>query len=87
MDSEIQSDTDRFFCHFKSLFALLPSNNLQNQNFEKMKHTSGDKIILCMCTKNHVQMVYCFLRYRVQQTEDFVSLGFYPSNNLENQDF
>ena len=52
MASEIQSDTDRFLCHFKSLFALLPSNNLQNQNFEKTKHTSGDKIILCMCTKN-----------------------------------
>ena len=27
---------DRIFCHFESFFALMPPNNLENQNFEKM---------------------------------------------------
>ena len=29
------------------------------QNFEKMKKTSGDIIILHKCTKNHDHMLYC----------------------------
>ena len=44
-----------------------PPNNLENQNFEKMKKKSGDAIILHMCTKNHDHDV-CFLRYGVRQT-------------------
>ena len=38
-------------------FTLLPEN-LKNQNFEKVKNTSGDIIILRMCTKNHNHMRY-----------------------------
>ena len=38
-------------------FTLLPKN-LKNQNFEKVKNTSGDIIILRMCTKNHNHMRY-----------------------------
>ena len=46
----------------QNVFALLPPNNLKNQNFEKLeKKTPGNIIILHMCTKNHVPMLHCFL--------------------------
>ena len=45
MIPEIQSETDRIFCHFGPFFALLPPNYPQNQNFEKMKKASGDVIM------------------------------------------
>ena len=45
MDMEIWSATDRIFCHFGLFFALLPPNNLKNQNFEKMKKMPRDIII------------------------------------------
>ena len=41
-----------------AFFALLPPNNLQNQNLEKLKKGSWDVIILHMCTKNHDHMMY-----------------------------
>ena len=34
------------FVIFGNFFSLLPPNNLQNQNFERMKKASGDVIIL-----------------------------------------
>ena len=34
-------------------------NNPKNQNFEKMKKTPEDVIILHQCTKNYDHMVYC----------------------------
>ena len=33
-------------------------NSPKNQNFQKMKKTSGDIIILHMCTKNYDQIMY-----------------------------
>ena len=42
------------FCPF-----TLPPNNPKNQNFEKLKKTPGDIIILHKCTKNHDHMLYC----------------------------
>ena len=36
-------------------------NSPKNQNFEKMKKTPGDIIILHKCTKNHDHMLYCSL--------------------------
>ena len=48
--------------HFGQFFALLPPSPLpkspKNQNFEKMKKTPGDLIILHMCTINYDQMMY-----------------------------
>ena len=44
--------------NFGSFFALLPSRNSKNQNFEKMKKIAGDIIILHICTKNHNHMMY-----------------------------
>ena len=48
-----------FFCHFGSFFALLPHpDDPENQNFEKMKKTPEDVIILEMCTINDSHMMY-----------------------------
>ena len=58
MVPEIWSTTDIIFCHFGPFFALSPSNNLKNQNFEEIKKAHGD-IILHKCTKNHDHMLHC----------------------------
>ena len=67
MVPEIGSEMDRYFCHFEPFFALLvptllppppPPNNLENQNFKKMKNASGDVILLHMCTINENHMMY-----------------------------
>ena len=58
---EIRSTTDRIFCHFGSFFAPLlfyPPMDPVNKNFEKMKKTPEDIIILHMCTKNDSHMMY-----------------------------
>ena len=49
---EIWSMTDRIFCHFRLFFALLPPNNPENQNFEKMKKNTQDIIISHIFTTN-----------------------------------
>ena len=43
---------------FLPFYPLLGGNNLKNQNFEKLKKTPGEIIILHKCTKNH-HMLYC----------------------------
>ena len=68
MTPEIWSTTDRFFLHFGPFFALLhrlllpplplQPRNPENQNFEKMKKTPGDIIILHKCTVNDNHMIY-----------------------------
>ena len=60
MVPEIWSMTETF-SHFGPFFAfLLPplSNNPENQNFEKMKRSPGDIVILHMCTINENHMRY-----------------------------
>ena len=60
---EIWSATDRIFSHFGPFFALLtpppppPNNNPENQNFEKMKKSPEDIIILHKCTINDNHMM------------------------------
>ena len=54
-------------CTRQNVFVILghylpyyPFNSLKNENFKKMKKkTSGDIIILHMCTKNHDHMLFC----------------------------
>ena len=53
----IWSGTENYFCHFGSFFALLPP---KDQDFEKMKKTSGDIIILRRFTINDNHMMYSF---------------------------
>ena len=55
---EIQSETDMIFYHFGGFFALLLPNKPKNQNFKQMKKSSGDVIVLHMCSKNHDHMMY-----------------------------
>ena len=51
--------TDFFFFSFWAIFSsFTPPNNLKDQNFLKMKKTTGDIIILHMCTKNYDNMMY-----------------------------
>ena len=58
MFPEILRATDRIFVILDNFLPLYPPNNLKNQNFQKMKTTTGDIIILHMCTKNYDQMMY-----------------------------
>ena len=50
MVPKIQGQTDKMFLSFWAIFCPFdpPLNNLENQNFEKMKKASGDAIILNM---------------------------------------
>ena len=55
---EIWCLTDVTISHFGLFFTFLPPNSPKNQNFEKMRKTPGNIIILHMCTKNYDQMMY-----------------------------
>ena len=48
----------KIFCHFGPFFTFCHPNKLKNQNFEKLKKTPGDTIILHKCIKNHDHMLY-----------------------------
>ena len=69
-------------------FALLPPNNRKNQNFEKLKKTSRDIIILHKYNKNHDHMLYCSWDMVHDRCYYFFILGhfllFYPSNRPKN---
>ena len=54
MVPETWSATGRIFCHFGPFLALLP----KNKNFQKMKKTPVDIIILHMCTINDNHIMY-----------------------------
>ena len=62
MIPEIWSTTDRIFFSFWTIFCPFtpptPSDNPENQNFEKMKIAPGDIIILHKCTINDNHMIY-----------------------------
>ena len=72
-------------------FALLSPNNPKNQNFDKMKKTPGDIIILHKCTINGNHMMYglrdikCDRQNCLSFWTDFCP--FTPPNNLKNQNF
>ena len=66
---DMESDRENY--HFGLFFALLPSKDPENHNFEKMKIILWDNITLQMCTIDENHDVW-FLRYGVRQTEFFV---------------
>ena len=73
------------FCHFGPCFTLLtlpPSpNNLENQNFEKLKKASRDHFTHVYQKSQSYDL--CFVRYGARQTEFFLIfdhfLTFYPT--------
>ena len=58
MVPEIWSATDIIFCHLGLFLAFSLPKNLENLNFEKMKKTPGDIIILHKYIKDHDHMLY-----------------------------
>ena len=60
--------------HFGHFFALSPPNSPKNENFKKIKKTSGDIIILHKCTRTHDRMLL-FLRYGAWRM--FFILGYF----------
>ena len=58
MVPEIWSMADRIFCHLDCFFPFYPPKNSKNQHFEKIKRTSGDTIMLHICTINGIHMMY-----------------------------
>ena len=61
MVPEIWRMTDRIFCHFGPFLPFYLSNNTKNLNFEKLKKTPGDIIILHKYNKSNKHMLYCSL--------------------------
>ena len=76
MVPEVWSTTDRLFCHFRPFFALLPPMDPEKQNFEKLKKTLEDIIILQMFTINdsHSHMIYGFSDMECNRQNFFVTL-------------
>ena len=56
---DMERNRQNFLSFWTVVFAILPSMDSVNQNFEKMKKTPGDIIILQQCTKNHDHMLHC----------------------------
>ena len=52
---DMESDRQNFLSFWTVFF---PTNNPQNQTFEKIKKTTGDIIILQICTINDNHMMY-----------------------------
>ena len=79
-----------FFVILDHFLLFYPSNNLKNQNFEKLKKTSGYIIILHRCTINDNHMMYG--PWDIKWTDKiFVILHlfcpFIPPNNPKIQNF
>ena len=55
----MECDTHDFFVILDLFLPFYPPNNLKNQNFENLKKTTRDTIILHMCsTVNDNHMMY-----------------------------
>ena len=68
---------------FWTIFALLPSKNLQKQNFENTKKITGDITSLHKCTKNHNHIMYgSWDVERSRQNFLWFWIFFCPSNPL-----
>ena len=95
MIPKIWRATDIIFCHSEPFFAHFLRNfcpmDTENQNFEKMKKTPKDIIILRMCIINNSHMMYGSRDMECNGQNFFVVLDcflpFEPPNNLKNQNF
>ena len=77
MVPEISSVTDRIFCHFGLFFPFCSPNNLENQNFEKVKEAPGDIIILHMGNINDNYMIHGSWDMKCNAQNFFVILGYF----------
>ena len=79
-----------FFVILDAFLPFYPTNNTDNQNFEKMKKTPEDIIALNMCTINDNHIIYG-AQEKQHERQFFVKLShfmpFYSTNNLQNQNF
>ena len=55
---DMKHDRQNFFFHLGHFLPFYPPNSPKNQNQKKKKEMPGYIIILHMCTKNYVQMMY-----------------------------
>ena len=55
---DVKRDRLNFFVILGYFLLFYPTNNLKNQNFEKMKNIPGAIIILRLCTRNDNDLVY-----------------------------
>ena len=91
MVPDIWSAADKnFFLILDHFFALLPPNNPENQNFEKVK--PGDIIILHKCIKNHDHMLYSSWDMAYDGCNFYflfwtIFCSFTPPNSQKNQNF
>ena len=56
---DMKHDKQNFLSFWTVFFPLYSPNNPKNQNFQKLKKSPGDIIILHKCTKNHNHMLCC----------------------------
>ena len=86
----MESKKWNFLSFWTIFFPFIPLQPKKSK-FCKNEKITGDKIILHMCNINDNHYDVWFLRYEAWQTKFFVILDhflpFYPSNNLENQNF
>ena len=71
MVPEIQSETNRMFCHFGPFFAPAPSQP-EKSKFEKKKKNPSDIIILQMCPIYDIHDVW-FLLYAARDRQNLLS--------------
>ena len=79
------------FCHFV-IVRFYPTNNLKNENFEKINTTPGDIIILHKRTKNHDHMLHYSWGMTCDRCNFYFSFWaifcpFIPPNKPKNQKF
>ena len=58
MVPEISNARDKNFCHLGYFLPFYTPNNPENENFEKIKKSPGDIIILNMSILNKNHMIY-----------------------------
>ena len=63
-----------FFVILDHLLPLYTASNPKTQNFDKLKETPGDIIILHNCAINYNHMIYGSLRYE-RDGQNFLSFG------------
>ena len=84
---DFECDRQNFLPCWAIFLTFYPPNKLKNQNFEKMKKTHGDIIILDKCTIKDNYMIYVSWDIKCNRHNFYVSLGhflpFFPFNSLK----